>query len=833
MKALFLALILLPASAAGADCNMKSYYDLSLRCNDATPPADCLPAVTALRAECDKVRAAVPKAKPENSFLDLKPKTGGLFPDLKPIIVGNKDTTTPDRSPESTTLANAEPGFHATSEAAIVARQLDDLQRSLTTPPSEVHTTADATVTLDKSSNQGLLGAVIANVPAALEKPGHGTAGAGPHHEPTVRDKKAAQEPDFPVRPEYRAPLITEALAGGDYHVVTETARQYMKEGDQKQASAAVEQVLARDKGNPEALGLRAYQRAGEGRIDEAAKDADAALSRDANNELAQRIKAYAESTKRHIVAKPLPSLDFGAKRDLGGLGGGIIGRADAGLQEASGSKAAPSGVMTPTAMLSQSLAESARGKLRMGDPTGALLDVTRAVAADKTNVRALALSAAISNRLKNYEAAKISADEALRLKPEDADALLERGYAQVQLGNYQLGLADVEKALSVGGESGLGRFYRAMALEKLGRVAEAVADYKAAAVLDLVLKPLVDEALARLAGGSATAQSPRSRLPGLSVLVLLGLPAAAFILAGLRRVARGGGITPPPAASPDSQPPASSGTLAPGTMLAGTYRIERELARGGIGIVYQATDVTLKRTVAIKNLNKAAYESALVREKFLKEAQLAAKLSHPNLAQIFSVVGDGELYLVFEFVKGETLHERLRRKIKLPLAEIKQIMSEVAGAVDYAHSQNIIHRDLKPANIMMTADGHYKVLDFGIAHETHGGDATVTQAWGTPPYMAPEQEMGTVRKESDLYALGVMIYELVVGQRPFSGAGMLEKKLKGEFIPIKRANPDASAALQPFFAKVLNADPAQRYPSAKEMYRALAAIEDTPVKAA
>src|SRR5208283_3866349 len=107
-----------------------------------------------------------------------------------------------------------------------------------------------------------------------------------------------------------------------------------------------------------------------------------------------------------------------------------------------------------------------------------------------------------VSNPLKNYAAAKISADEALRRQPTDADALLERGYPHTQLGNFQLGLADVEKALAVGGESGLGRLYRAVALEELGRVADAVADYKLAAVLDPALKPLVDEALSRFTGG-------------------------------------------------------------------------------------------------------------------------------------------------------------------------------------------------------------------------------------------------------------------------------------------------------------------------------------------
>ncbi len=482
-----------------------------------------------------------------------------------------------------------------------------------------------------------------------------------------------------------------------------------------------------------------------------------------------------------------------------------------------------------------QALIQSALQKLSLGDVKGALFDLSRALLNDPGNARARVLRAHISNLadIHNYGAAKKDAEEALKLDPKNAAALFEKGYAELQLGKTADALRDIEDGLALDPNSGMGRLYHAMALERTGLFAKAIEEYQRAAALDPALKPLVDEALARLISTAA----PHGRLPRSVplkpiLLTLLGLTAFALIFEGAKRVLYKDWKTTA-VAKPDVERPAT-GTLAPGAMLAGTFRIERELARGGIGIVYQATDVTLKRTVAVKHLNREAYESAAVREKFLKEAQLAAKLSHPNLAQIFSVVGDGELYLVFEFVEGETLHQRLSRKIKLPLAEIKQIMREVAEAVDYAHAHNIIHRDLKPANIMMTADGHYKVLDFGIAHETRNmSDVTMTQAWGTPPYMAPEQEMGTVRKESDLYALGVMLYELVVGQRPFDGAGMLEKKLHGEFIPIKRANPDASAALQPFFVKVLSADPSKRYSSAQEMYRALAAIEDTPVRAA
>jgi tetratricopeptide (TPR) repeat protein len=481
-----------------------------------------------------------------------------------------------------------------------------------------------------------------------------------------------------------------------------------------------------------------------------------------------------------------------------------------------------------------QALLQSAVEKLSVGDIHGALFDVSRSLLVDPANSRARVLRAHVSNlpQNHNYEAAIKDSKEALALDPKLAAALFEKGYAELQLGQSAQALSDIEQGLALDPQNGMGHLYHAMALEKSGLIAKAIEEYNQAARLDPALKPLVADALAQLTNSSAN--MPRGRLPSSIPMkdvlwALLALTAFALIFEGGKRIFYKDWKTSV-AAQPDAQLPATAkGTLQPGTMLDGSIRIERELARGGIGIVYQATDVKLKRTVAVKHLSRQAYESGEVREKFLKEAQLAAKLQHPNLAQIFSVVGDAEFYLVFEFVEGETLHDRLVRKIKLPLAEVKQVLREVGEAVDYAHSKNVIHRDLKPANVMFTAKGGYKVMDFGIAHEARRmDDVTMTQAWGTPPYMAPEQEMGAVRKESDLYALGVMLYELLAGQRPFQGAGMLEKKLHGEFPPVDH---DAPAALHAFFVKALHPDAAKRFSSAKEMSRALEAIEQTPVR--
>jgi tetratricopeptide (TPR) repeat protein len=488
---------------------------------------------------------------------------------------------------------------------------------------------------------------------------------------------------------------------------------------------------------------------------------------------------------------------------------------------------------MPPETKAQELLAEAVE-KLSTGDFSGALFSVSRALMLDPKNVRARVLRAHISNlpKNKNYPAAIKDADEALGLDPRNAAALFEKGYAHLQLGQTREALAAIEEGLKLEPDNAMGRLYHAMALEKAGLVAQAIDEYRRAEKLDPALAPLVQDALARLMEVKGSMPNSSRGVPVKYVLwALFAAMAAALLLEGGKRVFYKDWKTSI-AAKPDAAPPMTArGTLAPGVVLGGNFRIERELARGGIGIVYEAVDLTLQRPVAIKHLSAEAYASGEVRDRFLKEAQLAARLKHPNLAQIFSVVSGDELYLVFELLEGETLHQALVKRRRFELSDLKPLMSEVCAAVDYAHSQGIIHRDLKPANIMLTPDGHAKVMDFGIAKETKSPDLTQTQAWGTPVYMAPEQESGAVCKESDLYALGIMIYELVAGERPFQGAYSLDRKLKKDYRPIKHANPDAPGELHAFFQKALEPDPKARFRSAGEMARALDAIQPTPIR--
>lgn len=579
-----------------------------------------------------------------------------------------------------------------------------------------------------------------------------------------------------------------------------------------------------------------ARQLSGDG---EGAKDAARrALSLDPQNGFARLILGHPEQLGGALALKT----PFGSKESGRGAvyaGGPRDPAAQAAANKALAAMAAGVGPGAELKTKAQLLLQSAVDKLAVGDIRGALFDVSRALMLEPGSVRARVLRAHISNLPKNhnYEAAIKDADEALKLDPKNAAAYFEKGYALLQLGRTSEALAAIEQGLALEPNNAMGRFYHAMALEKSGLIAKAIEEYQRAAALDPALKPLVDDALANLTAAAAP-QAPRGKLPRSVPMkdvlwVLFGLTAFALIFEGAKRVFYKDWNTSIPAQAEAEQPVSSSpGTLPPGTLLGGNFRIEGELARGGIGIVYKAVDVTLKRPVAIKHLKREASESAEVREKFLTEARLAAKLQHPNLAQIYSVVGTGDLYLVFEFVEGETLHERLTRKRALPLDEVKALARDIAEAVDYAHASGVIHRDLKPANVMLTTAGRCKVMDFGIAKESRRrDDATMTQAWGTPPYMAPEQELGSVRRESDLYALGVMLYELIAGRRPFEGAAMLDQKLKGEFPPITTARPGVPPALQKFFATALAPDPANRFHSGKELARALEAVEQTPVR--
>jgi eukaryotic-like serine/threonine-protein kinase len=264
---------------------------------------------------------------------------------------------------------------------------------------------------------------------------------------------------------------------------------------------------------------------------------------------------------------------------------------------------------------------------------------------------------------------------------------------------------------------------------------------------------------------------------------------------------------------------------------LAGEYSLQRELGRGGMGIVYLARDVQLDRDVAIKMLPTHLSRTAESRERFVREARTAAGLSHPHIVPIHRVgEAGGYVFFVMSYVEGETLGDRLRTRGPLPPADATRVLREVAWALAYAHGRGIVHRDIKPDNILLEAGtGRALVTDFGIAH---GGAGTVHatdpgKIMGTAHFMSPEQAAnGPIDGRSDIYALGVVGYLAVSGRLPFdapSVPALLVRQATEAPPGVQRAAPGLPHALAATIDRCLDRDPAGRFPDGEAMAAALA----------
>jgi serine/threonine protein kinase len=260
--------------------------------------------------------------------------------------------------------------------------------------------------------------------------------------------------------------------------------------------------------------------------------------------------------------------------------------------------------------------------------------------------------------------------------------------------------------------------------------------------------------------------------------------------------------------------------------VLSANYELESEVGRGGMGIVYCARDRRLKREIAIKVLPPELSFRADIRQRFLREAETAAQLNHPNIVPIYTVEEkDNLVYFVMSYIKGDNLGQRLQQHGPIAPVEVRRILREVADALSYAHNRNVIHRDIKPDNIIIDEEtGRAMVTDFGIARAlTDSGDSRLTatgMAIGTPAYMSPEQSAGdsAIDGRSDLYSLGVVGYQMLCGQPPFvanNTPSMLVKHLSERPIPVDERWPDLPQDLSRAVMMCLEKDPADRFPNA------------------
>ncbi len=269
-----------------------------------------------------------------------------------------------------------------------------------------------------------------------------------------------------------------------------------------------------------------------------------------------------------------------------------------------------------------------------------------------------------------------------------------------------------------------------------------------------------------------------------------------------------------------------------------GKYKIIEEIGRGGFADVYKAIDTTLNRTVALKFLEPRLLREPTFVERFQREAQLAANLRHPNIVIIHEFAWEaGAVYMAMEFLEGRTLKEVILEEGALPLRRIVNMVGQITSALDYAHRRGLVHRDIKPSNIMVGADDHVTVMDFGIAKAATLTALTTTgRIFGTPEYMSPEQAEGLEEPDarSDVYSLGVVIYEMVTGKVPFSGATPLSIMRGHADKPPPRpseVNPDVSPAVEAVLLRALAKKREERYQSAGEMARALEEAIEARVK--
>ncbi|MFI5348642.1 MAG: protein kinase [Elusimicrobiota bacterium] len=490
---------------------------------------------------------------------------------------------------------------------------------------------------------------------------------------------------------------------------------------------------------------------------------------------------------------------------------------------------------------------------LRVKDYSTAYRLATQAINLSPRNAQALNYRAMALNQLRRFPDAVQDASAALILAPGSAAVLHTRSWAFSKQGKYKEGLQDAQSASAAEPTNPLLYQDTALALAGLGDRAGTLAALRRSAELDprftgrleraVQLPQDSDMTLLFDDGAAAAAAAPAPPAPGsrerrflrLSILSIVGgllialgvlhIVSASWrdrVRMTVRRV-----LGPSPAVAAEAAPVESPSR---GTFWT-QYQVIKEIGLGGMGVVYEATDRSLERRVAVKKMRDEIRSEPDDRRRFVNEARLVAQLHHPNIVDIYGIVEEGvDVYLVFEFVEGRTLHDVLKSGGPMDLPRARGVVKEMSDAVAHAHGRSIIHRDLKPSNVMLTPEGRVKVMDFGIARLAKDAltRRTMTNTIaGTPPYMAPEQEQGNVRKESDVYSLGVCLYEMTTGFLPFTGTGaaMLLNKLNGKLIPATQRNPALPAGFDAVIAKALEPDPDKRYRTPAELVGALDAL--------
>ncbi|MDD5656071.1 MAG: protein kinase [Elusimicrobia bacterium] len=623
------------------------------------------------------------------------------------------------------------------------------------------------------------------------------------------------------------------ALAPGDWRVWAGSGGSYLEQKDYRTAFQDLKRALELGADSSEVLvnhGVAAYF-LGDPKL--AYRSARLALELEPGNSAAHALLKLSEN---HAPEVSLPDV-LDANRKPGGLVATANPAPALTPARIAARAQAQSDAPAPAARQSRLLTQDVQAAMAVRDFSQAEALAARAIALDPRNAQAWNLRAIADNKLGKFAAAIYDSSFALGLTPGNAAALQTRSWALSKSGRFDEALADANYTLEQEPDDSFAFYNRAFAqaglgdrdgvLDSLGRAAELdarfqqVRDRALQAPQGSDLRFLFDEVKAE-PSPAAGAGRPR-RFLRLLLLVALGGALVAFgllsVLSPRLRQAVRSTFRRRPGAAPEADGFWSG------------YSVTRRIGSGGMGVVYEALDNALARKVAIKKMRDEIRADPAERRRFLAEARVVAALRHPNIVDIHSIVEDaGDIYLVFEFVAGRTLAELLLERGPLPWSRARDVLRQACAAVSYAHARGVIHRDLKPANIMLADDGRVKVMDFGVARRAQ---EAVTRAGrtdtiaGTPPYMAPEADRGAAGRESDVFALGACLYEMLGGKPPFMGDGAALRldKVNGKFVPLSREVPGLPGGLDEVLAKALAAEPDSRYPSAEAFSAALDAL--------